>query len=903
MKQLLTHSPMSKPFRFVLLFALIALSFSSNASHLIGGEIYYTHTSGNNYTVTLKIFRDCGPGNVNGTDFDDAVSIGIFTSNNNLFTDLSINLISTNVSNIPVTLNNPCFVLPPNICVEQAIYTGSVNLPPTPGGYNIVHQRCCFQPSIDNLTSPQSQGVSYVAHVPGTSELPVGYNSSPRFTNFPPPALCKDASFTFDHSAVDPDGDVIVYSFCAPYLFSDQFAPMPTPPNEPPYPNLTYGPGFSPSYPITSSPAMGINPTTGLISGTATQVGQYTITVCAEEYRNGVYISTTRRTFQFNVTLCDQSIVASIPAQTSFCNGLEVNLINQSVNSSFWAWDFGVPFEDTDISTEENPTFTYPNAGTYTITLVANPGWSCSDTSTAEYTVFPEIDPIINVEEYTCVNQFDTYNFLGSATFVANNGTLLWNFGSNSIPSSSDVVHPQGIIFDSNEAVHSITLTATASNGCSQDTTITIVNPPDPVAVIPNQTTFCDGLTYVFENSSLNATDYWWEFNTVFNGDYSDDFEPQFSFPDTGSYTIQLVAYSEFNCPDTTTNTIEIQGNLIPSFPAQNTQCLSTNSFDFQAVGANTNFATYLWDFGSPEIPNSTNANPQNIQYNQEGTYTVTLTITDNGCTESYIDDVWVPADPTLDPSIFPAAGCPPVFGTFNAVAQGNTQLFYEWNFGDGTSSFQPENLHIYNTPGTYDVSLMVYTVTGCIDTLYQSLNDAIVVYPLPNAGFSIVPQTVDILSPNTTVTDLSTGGIDCIYSMSDGGSSSDCNFPYDWSEAGIQTITQTVTNEYGCIDQVTGEVIVSGFLFYAPNSFSPNGDGINDVWIPESTGTTSYNLKIYDRWGQIIFQTNNPNEAWTGNVLDGEYFAANGVYNYQVTMKDLIELPHAFSGHIVLFR
>ena len=75
---------MIKPLRFVLWLALIALSFSSNASHLIGGEIDYNHTSGNNYTVTLKIFRDCGPGNVNGTDFDPAVSIGIFTSNNTI---------------------------------------------------------------------------------------------------------------------------------------------------------------------------------------------------------------------------------------------------------------------------------------------------------------------------------------------------------------------------------------------------------------------------------------------------------------------------------------------------------------------------------------------------------------------------------------------------------------------------------------------------------------------------------------------------------------------------------------------------------------------------------------------------------------------------------------------------
>jgi hypothetical protein len=102
-----TSKLQQKMFRLTLGLLSLCFSFDSLASHLIGGEVYYTHTSGNNYTVTLKIFRDCGPANVNGTGFDDAVSIGIFTSDNVLYTDLSINLISTNVTNIPITLNNP----------------------------------------------------------------------------------------------------------------------------------------------------------------------------------------------------------------------------------------------------------------------------------------------------------------------------------------------------------------------------------------------------------------------------------------------------------------------------------------------------------------------------------------------------------------------------------------------------------------------------------------------------------------------------------------------------------------------------------------------------------------------------------------------------------------------------
>jgi len=878
------------------------LSFYSSASHLIGGELYYTHIGGNNYTVTLKIFRDCGPNNTNGTDFDAAVSIGAFyTNSNGLFTEISINLISTNVTTIPVVLDNPCFILPPDVCVEQAIYSGTITLPPVAGGYTLVHQRCCFQPSIDNLTAPQNLGVSYSAHVPGSNELN-GTNSSPRFTNFPPPALCKDAEFTFDHSATDPDGDQIVYSFCASYLFSDPTAPAPAPPNNPPYGLLNYGPGFSPTYPITSNPAFTIDPVTGQLEGTATALGQYTITVCAEEYRNGVYLSTTRRTFQFNVTICDPSILAAVPEQTSFCNGLTVNLTNESTNSSFWHWDFGVPFEVYDTSNVENPTFTYPGPGDYTITLIANPGWSCADTATTTYTVYPEIDPIITLGNYACVNNTDEWEFWGSATLL-NGGTYAWDFGNGSSPGNADVVHPQNIQLNSLNASNTITLTVTADNGCSESTTLVVNNAPDPVASIPPQDTFCDGLSYTFGNTSTNASSYWWEFNTVFNGDYADDQFPSFTFPDTGQYIIQLIASAPFTCPDTTTGNLSIYGNLQPSFPALEEQCFSSNSFDFQALGASTNSATYNWNFGTPNLADSNVQNPQNIHFPESGTFTVSLTISENGCTETYIDDIWVPQDPVLLPSIIPDDGCPPVFGGFIANATSDTQLFYIWNFGDGTTSTEPIVTHIYQNPGIYDVSLQVYTTTGCLDTLSEFLNNAITVYPLPTAAFTITPQTVSIFEPTTSITDVSSGAISCIYSMSDGGSSTECSFDYDWTEAGIQTISQTVTNEYGCIDQVSGSLFVEGFLFYAPNSFTPNQDGINEVWLPETTGTTSYKIEIYDRWGTLIFETDDPKVAWTGNVRKGNHYAENGVYQFHASMKDLMEQPHEFWGHIVLAR
>jgi gliding motility-associated-like protein len=138
---------------------------------------------------------------------------------------------------------------------------------------------------------------------------------------------------------------------------------------------------------------------------------------------------------------------------------------------------------------------------------------------------------------------------------------------------------------------------------------------------------------------------------------------------------------------------------------------------------------------------------------------------------------------------------------------------------------------------------------------------------------------------------------------MSDGGESDDCSFLYSWTESGTQTITQYVTNEFGCTSSVTGTVIIEGFTFYAPNSFTPNGDELNDFWLTEMTGISKYELSVYNRWGELIFHSTNPDQPWTGEIRDGLYFAPDGVYNFTVMVDDLRSQPHQFTGHIRLTR
>jgi gliding motility-associated-like protein len=889
---------------FKLLFIAIWLcsSLVSKATHIVGGEIFYEAMPNNNYLITLIVYRDCGPTNINQTDFDQSASVGIFsTTSGNLYDNVLIQLIESNVSEVPIVLENPCFVLPPDLCVEQAIYQTTVNLPETPGGFTLVYQRCCRNPSIVNLDFPDDTGITVATEIPGTNTTP-NPNSSASFNNFPPVALCAGAEFFFDHSAADTDGDSLVYEFCSPMHGASPDNPAPQPPDNPPYTFVNWANTFSSSYQITSNPSFEIDPVTGYITGTPTQIGQYVIGICVSEYRDGVLINSSNRDFQFNVTLCDPNIIASIPQQTNFCDGLSIQFESESTNASFFHWDFGVEGIDNDTSNVANPFFVYPDQGVYEIMLIANPGWPCADTALSSYSALPVITPNISLGEYECVNNQDHYSFLLTAN-ASNNAQYTWNFGPGASPQTSSLQNPTDIILNPEVATNTVSVTV-IDNGCEESDNLDVVNPPDPVAAIVPQESFCDGYTYTFEHNSTDADSYFWNFNTPINGDQSIFESPTFTFPDSGWYNITLIASADFACPDTANMWFEIYALLDPSFEELEAQCLSVNSFDFVATGATSDESTISWDFGPlASSPSSSVLNPQNISFPAADTYPVTLTISENGCVRTYTDFVWVAEDPSINASLANTTGCPDLYVNFDADGQSETQLFYNWNFGDGTSSTAENPMHVYSYPGEYDVTVTAYTVNGCIATLTQQFNNAVIVNPIPTPGFYITPEVIDILNPSISVIDTSYNSISCYYYMSDGGSSDECDFNYTWTEAGSQIITQYVINEFGCAANITARVIIEGYMFFAPNSFTPNGDGMNDYWLPKMTGIDAYHCVIYDRWGTLIFESFDQNQVWIGDVRNGEYFAQDGIYQYHVRVQDQVGLSHEFSGFVNILR
>ena len=373
----------------ILLFLMALLSIQAHATHLFGGDLTYVHLGGNVYQIKLVVYRDCGPSNTNNTYFDATANIAVYNVGGALQTTVSIPLNAANVSFVEITLNDPCLAVPNELCVQQAIYQADVTLPFTANGYVLSYQRCCRNNSIDNITNASNSGMTLTTNIPGTNLVNV-QNSSPVFNSLPPVALCLGSNFVYDIDATDADGDSLVYSFCNPLLGGTSTSPTPNPPSAPPYNAVNWTATFSTNYPISSSPAMTVNPVSGQITGVANQIGTYAVALCVAEYRNGVLINTVRRDYQFNVVLCDPTTTAAIglPNNVSTCVGSTVTFSNNSLNASSYSWDFGVDSIATDTSTLFQPSFVYNTPGTYYITLITNPGLDCADTTVMSFTAY-----------------------------------------------------------------------------------------------------------------------------------------------------------------------------------------------------------------------------------------------------------------------------------------------------------------------------------------------------------------------------------------------------------------------------------------------------------------------------------------------------------------------------------
>ena len=544
---------------------LILIFFTSslvvNASHIVGGVMYYDCLGGNQYRVTLKIYRDCAS---TGAAYDDPLPVTVFNGSGTQLTQFDISFPGSIV--LPVVFNNPCVTIPGGICVEEAVYTTVVNLPASSNGYVLSYQRCCRGPAVTNLSVPENQGLTLTVKIPPASDAIC--NSSPRFNNYPPLLLCAGQPLVFDHSATDPDGDVIVYELVQPYQGGTSGAPAPNPASPPPYDPVVWGAGFSQTAPFGAAP-ISINSTTGLLTATPDVPGLYVVGVAAKEYRAGILISTTVRDFLFKVMNCEIQLEAEIVPQVdmttfvSYCQGRTITFENDSYGGTNYAWDFGVTTSTSDVSTAFEPTFTFPAPGSYDVRLIVNPGWPCTDTSIQTFIVNDLITASFVPPAAQCITA-NSFDFTGDGQYPGTGTTFLWEFGETTNPDSAFTEDVSNVVF-TEYGYQPVTYTVfyDVCEVSYTDSVFVFAEPTIGFSIVDELR--CAPYTADFIDTSFAHTQiyYAWDF-----GDGSSESplqNPSHVYELPGVYDVSLTIWTDAGCIDTLT---EIKPEYVEVFPS-----------------------------------------------------------------------------------------------------------------------------------------------------------------------------------------------------------------------------------------------------------------------------------------------------------------------------------------------
>lgn len=398
-----------KSLKACVFLCIIFFSFQSDiaATHIVGGELSYRTIGPNRYEITLIFRRDCFEG-ADEAVFDSPARVYIYNGKGSFQNQQLSNkgVLKMELNNND-TLNNvimsDCGFEGMPVCVHETIYREEVFLPYNPGdeGYILAYARCCRNKTLENVIDPEETGGTWVTRI--SEQAQIESNANPSFKQWSDIYICANEDLMFDHSAIDTDGDSLVYKLITPYLGGTKDMPRPSS-AAPPYVEVTWRNPYNLLDLLGGSPLQ-INSETGLLTGRPNLVGQFLVGVAVEEYRDGVKIGEVRRDFQYNVRVCSPRPSAEFSANDENCNGPEVQFSNESEGATAFQWNFDFPTTDTAfISTEENPFFVYPEQGVYDVQLIVTRGTDqCSDTLVQQLAaLFTDIEVNYDLQIQAC---------------------------------------------------------------------------------------------------------------------------------------------------------------------------------------------------------------------------------------------------------------------------------------------------------------------------------------------------------------------------------------------------------------------------------------------------------------------------------------------------------------------
>ena len=595
--------------------------------------------------------------------------------------------------------------------------------------------------------------------------------------------------------------------------------------------------------------------------------------------------------------------LSTFTAVSPICAGESTTITYTGGNTAGLSYDWSFPGADQNASTQAGPLIsTYQVAGTYFLNLTVTRNGCVSVPTQVQLVVNPIPSSDFNVETQICLDGLATVEYTGSAP---SNSIFNWNFDSGL--SSSNAGPGPILVRWETPGSKTISLSVNAL-GCTSDGSTEM---PVEVLALPEVDAGVD--IEVCSGALANL-------GGAFNPGYTYSWEPSAGLVDplaaqttaqlmnntanTVVYEYVLVA-NDGNCSARDTMLYSVTAPPFVSFLSQPGQCFDGHSFSFQAVGDFTPTADFIWNFGpNSTIASSSVVNPANITFDTTGSHTISLQVNDGGCFSNlYSADVLIYREPLADFYAEFISGCSPLEVKFINLSEGPGNLIYEWNFGTGLPSASEQPSFNYTNPGIYDVSLVVSTIQGCSSSLDRK--EYINVYPTPVADFNVSSLTANILEPEISFTSLASQADTVSYfivSLDTTLYEEDVSFTFQDSAAEYNII-QYATNSFGCKDSTIRTIeIQEGYRFYIPNSFSPNNDGVNDIFMPQGEGIESFSIMIWNRWGQQLYTSYDTTNGWDGTTALSNKIVQLGTYIYKIETYDKLGFAHSYEGvvHVI---
>ena len=757
-------SMITKNIKFILC-SLFILAFGASdisATHVVGGELKYEHVEDDLYEIILTFRRDCITGAADA-QFDSPVKIWIFNGEGNIKLNVGnggkffMNLNTQDTLN--QIIRSDCGFEGTQVCVEETIYKGNLRLPFNPGedGYILAYQRCCRNMTLENILDADLVGGTWTTAISPEVQNLNNQNDSPEFVDWAPVYVCANEDVNFDHSAIDSDGDSLVYKLCTPLDGASVAEPIPNSAPKPPYIPVTWKDPYSLNNLLGGLPIQ-IDSETGLLTGSPNLVGQFLVGICVEEYRDGVKIGEVRRDFQYNVRICSDPPTALFEANDGNCDGPELLFDNQSLGGTSFQWNFDFPNTDAAfLSSDENPRFVYDTPGVYDVQLIVTRGSdACSDTIVQQIAaIFTDIDVKYDLQIQAC-NDDGSYiirlisrseepqtgfGIIGSEWMITQNG-VTETFNSNIV----------NLNIDASDFI--IELQSESGTGCKKTLIDTVsISDLDHIADFEFELASCPELgtatiSFGDVSNALNIYDtpvgYNW---TVVDGAMETTFsDSSFNYDVIDENVIDVTLVVDFGggCNATVTKEIIIQ-DLVPqaSYTLEPIGCPDDGTVDLSFINTSADgnpdypVANVNWTIVVAGETLAGTLDTFNINVPKDSLLTLELLVNfENGCGD-VISETFIPG-PFANISFDADAMIVCSGDTIPFVSNPNSDFIYEWSPEAGLVFDAP---YSNSNPGLIGISEAEYSVVVTGD--FCSIESSFMVSVLDAENLSISGDSI----------------------------------------------------------------------------------------------------------------------------------------------------------------